>query len=77
MKTKSYDKCSKKELIDIIIDLKLNLGKKTSLVSYYTRMLSKANEKFEKQKEEISRLKTDILKYKLKGKTYVAKEDER
>ena len=77
MKTKSYDKCSKEELIDIIIDLKLNLGKKTSLVSYYTRMLSKSNEKFEKQKEEISRLKTDILKYKLKGKTYVAEKNER
>lgn len=77
MKTKSYDNCSKEELIDIIIDLKLNLGKKTSLVNYYTRMLIKANEKLEKQKEEISRLKTDIFKYKLKGKTYVAKEDER
>lgn len=77
MKTKSYDNCSKEELIDIIIDLKLNLGKKTSLVSYYTRMLSKANEKLEKQKEELSKLKMDILKYKLKGNKNVAKKHER
>lgn len=77
MKTKSYDKCSKDELIEIIIDLKLNLGKKTSLVSYYTRMLNKVNEKIDKQKEEISVLKKDILKYKLKGNTYVAKKHER
>ena len=77
MKTKNYNEYSKNELIDLIVDLKLNLNRKNSLVNYYTRMLSKANEKLEKQKEEISRLKMDILKYKLKGKTYVAKEDER
>lgn len=74
---KKYNECSKEELIDLIVDLKLNLNRKKSLVNYYTRMLAKANERIEKQKQQIFEFRKEILTYKIKGNKNVKKKHER